>query len=54
MPPTASAEGETAALQAQVVEASLVDNKDAIKAKKGPDAGLQNYIVSLPLRLLLL
>lgn len=56
MPPTASAEGETAALQTQVVEASALDGKNAggdvgqpdagvAAAKKGSDAGLKNYLV---------
>lgn len=57
VPPTASAEGESAALQAQVIDASTVDQKDVTKdttqsdasiaaAKKGPDAGMVNYLVS--------
>jgi len=56
VPPSASAEGETAALQAQAVEASTIDTKDAggdvsqpnagaAAAKKGSNAGLKNYLV---------
>ncbi|KAJ4987038.1 ABC transporter [Stagonosporopsis vannaccii] len=55
VPPTASAEGETAALQARVVEATALDKKDvggdigqtetvAAAAKKGSDAGMKNYL----------
>lgn len=58
VPPTGSAEGETAALQAQVVEASTINNHDgkidnrptgavAGTARKEPDAGMKNYLVGL-------
>jgi hydrogenase maturation factor HypE len=57
LPPSASAEGETAALQAQVIDAGTLDKEDvsqdtvkpvvaASKSKKGADAGFKNYIVS--------
>lgn len=57
MPPSASAEGETAALQARVVDVgALGDTRvgedagealgGAAQAKKGADAGFGNYIVS--------
>lgn len=61
LPPSASAEGETAALQAQVkvIDTGTLDKdhvgKDAgktvdaaskSKTKKGTDAGFKNYIVS--------
>ena len=57
LPPTASAEGETAALQAQVIDTGTLDKqhvpKDttgstntAAKSKKDADAGFKNYIVS--------
>lgn len=57
LPPTASAEGETAALQAQVIDAGTLDkdhiakdiNKSTItasKLKQSKDAGFKNYIVS--------
>ncbi|KAF2623306.1 leptomycin B resistance protein pmd1 [Macroventuria anomochaeta] len=53
--PSANAEGKTAALQAQIVEANTVDKNDVAKtagkargavgptSKKGPDAGLKSY-----------
>lgn len=58
LPPSASAEGETAALQGQIIEASTLDEKNVAKdakntgsvaptAPKAPDAGLKNYLVSL-------
>lgn len=58
LPLSASAEGETAALQAQVIETGTLDKdhdtKDAgepvdsaSEFKKGSGAGFKNYIVSL-------
>lgn len=54
LPPSASAEGETAALQAQIIEAGTIDAKSAGKnetaasePKKGSDSGLKNYFASL-------
>lgn len=63
LPPSASAEGETAALQAQVLETSTVNEKDATKtvdtpegtklvSKKASDAGLGNYFVGVAARFL--
>ena len=56
MPPSASAEGESAAMQAEVINASTLDKdrtaKDGSKGqmfeqdiKKKPDEGMKNYIV---------
>ena len=54
LPPAAGAEGETAALQGQIIEASTLDNskvakvteKDEVVAPKTKkDAGLKNYFV---------
>jgi hypothetical protein len=56
LPPTASAEGETAVLQAQAIDIDTFDKhqmpKDtnetintAAKSKKDADAGFKNYIV---------
>jgi hypothetical protein len=57
VPPTASAEGEAAALQAQAVDADTL-NEDHVpkdttgttdtvaKSKKDADGGFKNYIVS--------
>ena len=56
LPPSASAEGETAALQAQVLEASTVNKENGTEAvvtpedsklvsKKASGAGLENYFV---------
>ena len=58
LPPSASAEGETAALQAHVLEASTVNKEDGIKpadksegtksvSKKASDGGLKNYFVGV-------
>lgn len=57
VPPTGSAEGETAALQAQVIDARTMDQEDVKKdttqdnttiaaAKSGSDEGMVNYLVS--------
>ena len=56
MPPSSSAEGESAAMQAEVINASTLDKdrtaKDGSKGqmfeqdiKKKPDEGMKNYIV---------
>jgi hypothetical protein len=54
LPPAAGAEGETAALQGQIIEASTLDNNKVAKAvekdevvesKNKKDAGLNNYFV---------
>ena len=54
LPPAASAEGESAALQGRVVEASALDNdnlaeavgkSDGASTKLKKDAGLRNYFV---------
>jgi len=57
IPPTASAEGETAAIQAQIIETGASKTDTVVKAaeksvdlksenKKASDAGLKNYFVS--------
>lgn len=56
LPPAASAEGESAALQTQIVDASTIEKKDvgrdhgsaekaAILPHKKTEAGMMNYIV---------
>ncbi len=58
LPQSASAEGETAALEAQVIAYGTVDSKTARKdnkkiddttsaTAKGPDAGFKNYLVRI-------
>lgn len=58
LPPTASADGEAAALQVQTIETATLDEdtvpqaaeksvEKEIKAKKASDAGLKNYFVSI-------
>ena len=58
MPPSASAEGESAAMQAEVINASTLDKDSTAKdgpkgqkveqdTKKKPDEGRKNYIVRI-------
>jgi hypothetical protein len=65
LPPSASAEGETSALQTQVIEAAAQDKDHVAKAaegtddvtskpKKVSDAGLKNYFVGVAPNVLML
>lgn len=59
MPPSALAEGESAAMQAEVINASTLEKDSTAKGgpkgqtagentKNKPDEGMKNYIVGVP------